>query len=313
MIVSVSRRTDIPAFYSQWLMNRLAAGFAMTRNPFNAKQVSRIELTPEAVSLLVFWTRNPLPLLPHLPDLDAMGYRYYFHVTLTGYPKALESATLRPAKAIDAFCQLAAAIGPQKVIWRYDPVLLCSALPVEAHIDRFARLARALEGSTQRVVVSLADLYAKSVRNLTTLPGFSFSDIAADHAALGRLLPELQRIAASHGIRIQGCAEDPALDKLGLPAGKCIDEALIRELFGLELAARRDKGQRLHCGCIRSVDIGAYESCLHGCRYCYATTDPQLARRNYLHHNPLSPFLLGEPDADTLAWLAEEEAQGRLF
>ena len=292
MIVSVSRRTDIPAFYSQWFMNRLAAGFAMTRNPFNARQISRIDLTPEAVSLLVFWTRNPLPLLPYLSQLDAMGYRYYFHVTLTGYPKALESATLRPAKAIDAFCQLAQAIGPHKVIWRYDPVLLCSALPVEAHIDRFARLARALAGSTQRVVVSLADLYAKSVRNLTTLPGFSFSDIAADHAALGRLLPELQRIAASHGISIQGCAEDPALGELGLPAGKCIDEALIRELFGLELDARRDKGQRLHCGCIRSVDIVAYESCLHGCRYCYATSRHEQALQNYRRHDPDSPFLL---------------------
>ena len=264
----------------------------MTRNPFNARQVSRIELTPEAVSLLVFWTRNPLPLLPYLRQLDAMGYRYYFHVTLTGYPKALESATLRPAKAIDAFCQLAQAIGPHKVIWRYDPVLLCSALPVEAHIDRFARLAKALAGSTQRVVVSLADLYAKSVRNLTTLPGFSFADIATDHAALGRLLPELQRIAASHGMNIQGCAEDPALGELGLPAGKCIDEALIRELFGLELDARRDKGQRLHCGCIRSVDIGAYESCLHGCRYCYATSRHEQALQNYRRHDPDSPFLL---------------------
>lgn len=311
MIISASRRTDIPAFYAKWWMERVRAGFLLTRNPYNAQQIRRVSLLPAEVDLIVFWSRNPQPLLRHLPELDSLGYRYYFHLTLTDYPRALESATPPVEQAVASFQQLARRIGSERVIWRYDPILVCNWLSIADHLRAFERLAAQLAGHTRRVVVSLADLYPRVARNLRQIAGLELHPLS--EAELAQLASGLVQIAQRHGMAIFSCAETLPLAQWGIARGKCIDEALIQRLFGLTLSGQKDRGQREACLCIKSVDIGSYQSCLHGCHYCYATTDPQLARRHYLHHNPLSPFLLGEPDADTLAWLAEEEAQGRLF
>ena len=311
MIISASRRTDIPAFYAKWWMERVRAGFLLTRNPYNAQQIRRVSLLPADVDLIVFWTRQPQPLLRYLSELDELGYRYYFHVTITGYPSWLESATPPVAQAVASFQQLARTLGPERVIWRYDPILLCNGLSIADHLRRFERLATQLAGSTQRVVISLADLYPRVLRELQKIAGLELHPpLQPDE--LAHLACGLVQIARRHGMTLFSCAETLPLEQWGIARGKCIDEVLIQTLFGFSLPGRKDSGQREACLCIKSMDIGSYQSCLHGCHYCYATTDPRRARHNFLSHNPLSPFLLGEADAKTLAWLADE-SQGRLF
>ncbi|WHP30271.1 DUF1848 domain-containing protein [Trabulsiella odontotermitis] len=294
MIISASRRTDIPAFYSEWLMNRIRAGFLLTRNPFNYHQVSRVSLLPEDVDAIVFWTRNPTKLLPYLDELTELGHRFYFQFTITGYPRVLEAKTLNPHKAIDVFKQLSAKVGADKVIWRYDPILFSNMLPFDEHLRLFSKLAGELEGHTRRVVISFADFYQKTEKNLKTVDSLIYSDITHNHELCLSLSQKMAEIARQHGLAIYSCAEDVDLAMQGILHGKCIDDALINTLFGLSLANGKDPGQREACGCVKSIDIGAYNTCLHGCKYCYATFNHNLANSNFKKHDPQSPFLLGD-------------------
>jgi len=296
MIISASRRTDIPAFYSEWFMNRIRAGFLLTRNPFNYNQISRVSLLPEDVDAIVFWTRNPTKLIPHIDELLQGGYRFYFQFTITGYPRALDTKTLNPHKALDVFKRLAEKIGKDKVIWRYDPILLSNLLPIEEHVRLFSKLARELEGHTHRVVISFADLYQKTEKNLNTVDLLAYSDITQNQSLCLLLAEKLAAIAYQHGLSIFSCAEDIDLVQNGIQHGKCIDESLINKLFGLQLASSKDTGQREACGCVKSIDIGVYNTCLHGCKYCYATFNNSQANENYKKHDPQSPFLLGKAD-----------------
>ncbi len=296
MIISASRRTDIPAFYSDWLMNRVRAGFVMTRNPFNAQQVKHVSLLPEDVDVLVFWTRNPAKLLPHMDELNERGFRSYFNFTLTGYPRALERKTPHPAKAIELFQQLAERVGPEKVIWRYDPILLCNLLPLEEHLRLFSKIAAGLEGSTQRVVISLSDFYAKTQRNLNAIEGLVYEDLKEKPDQALQLACQMKDIAHQYGMGIQACAEEFDLTPAGIQPGKCIDDALIHKLFDIRLSPKKDTGQRAACGCIKSVDIGQYNSCLHGCQYCYATYNDKQVRRNHARHDVDSAFLIGNEE-----------------
>ncbi|KNC91733.1 DUF1848 domain-containing protein [Trabulsiella odontotermitis] len=296
MIISASRRTDIPAFYSEWLMNRIRAGFLLTRNPFNYHQVSRVSLLPEDVDAIVFWTRNPTKLLPYLDELTELGHRFYFQFTITGYPRALEAKTLNPHKALDVFKQLSAKVGADKVIWRYDPILFSNMLPFDEHLRLFSKLAGELEGHTRRVVISFADFYQKTEKNLKTVDTLVYSDITHNHELCLSLSQKMADIARQHDLAIYSCAEDVDLATQGIQHGKCIDEALINNLFGLLLANNKDPGQREACGCVKSVDIGVYNTCLHGCKYCYATFNHSQANTNFKKHDPHSPFLLGNAE-----------------
>jgi len=293
MLISASRRTDIPAFYADWFMNRLEAGFVLTRNPFNSSQIRRVELRPDAVEAIVFWTRNPTRLLPYLDRIDALGYRYYFQFTLTGYPRALERATPALPRAIRVFRHLSERLGPKRVIWRFDPILLTNLTPPAELLRLFAFLARALEGHTRRVVISFADLTPRITANLRKVPELTWQEITDQPVQLFELAARLAEQARAHGMQIQTCAEPLELGQLGITRGKCIDEVLLGELFDLRLSPAKDPGQREACCCIRSVDIGAYDSCPHGCIYCYASTRQQATLANYRRHDPLSPFLVG--------------------
>jgi len=294
MLISASRRTDIPAFYADWFMNRLEAGFVLTRNPFNSRQIRRVELRPDAVEAIVFWTRNPTRLLPYLDRIDALGYRYYFQFTLTGYPRALERATPALPRAIRVFRHLSERLGPKRVIWRFDPILLTNLTPPAELLRLFAFLARALAGHTRRVVISFADLPPRITANLRKVPELTWQDITDQPAPLLELAARLAELARAHGMQIQTCAEPLELGQFGIARGKCIDEALLAELFDLRLSPAKDPGQREACRCIRSVDIGAYDSCPHGCIYCYASTRQKATLANYRRHDPLSPFLIGD-------------------
>ena len=295
MIISASRRTDIPAFYAEWLMNHIRAGFCQTANPFNPAQVARISLLPQDVEAIVFWTRYPRPLLPYLAELDERGYRYYFQFTLTGYPRELEPRLPERSILIQSFRDLASHVGAQRVIWRYDPIVLSSITDIPFHERNFAELAEALSGLTRRVVVSLLDPYTKNRRRLRKLAesGVVVQDIQEIDDRLGGLLCSLAGLARTHGLEITSCAEPWDLRPYGIAPGKCVDDEYIARVLGVVVTHAKDRAQRPACGCVQSKDIGAYDSCRYGCVYCYATSDrvdPDAVRARY---DPDALFLTG--------------------
>lgn len=313
MIISASRRTDIPAFYTPWLLNRIRQGFLLTRNPFNANQISRVSLEPKDVDAIVFWTRNPSKLAPHLRELDELGHRYYFQYTITGYPRAIEGAVPKPHDAIKTFRSLSDTIGPDKVIWRYDPILLSNLVTIEEHKRLFSKIAILLEGSTKRVVISFSDFYKKTERNLKNVENLICSDITSDIPMLLELSKYMADTAAKHGMEIKSCAEQVDTASAGISHGKCIDEGLIQDVFGVTLSSEKDKGQREECGCVKSIDIGVYNTCLHECAYCYATHNKKAAINNKRKHDPESPFLIGGTEDIDKSLLIPGNAQGSLF
>ncbi len=295
MIISASRRTDIPAFYAPWFMNRIRAGFCTVPNPFNRNQVSRISLLPEDVDVIVFWTRNARPLLDHLTELDERGYRYYVQYTILDNPRLVDQKTPPVAQAIATFQALAAHVGPQRVIWRYDPIVLGEQTNAAFHLDRYAWIAARLSGCTTRSVISVLDRYKKAESRLRSVAvqGIALLEEPVERwPGLAPLLTGLVQIAAGHGMEIVSCAEEIDLARHGVRPGKCIDDDYIHTAFGLRVGGAKDPGQRAACGCVASRDIGMYDSCLFGCQYCYATSSFARARTNHAAHDPLASSLL---------------------
>jgi hypothetical protein len=286
VIVSISRRTDVPAFYTPWLMNRVRAGWCEVVNPFNPNQVRTVSLRPDDVDVLVFWTRFSAPLQPHLQDLEARGFRIVFLYTLTGYSISIEPGLPTLDRLLPDFITLSDRIGPDRIAWRYDPVLLTSLMTPEWHRDHFAGLAKRLAGHTYRVITSRTDFYRKTRSRLAEVTDQTILEAERDES--GELLTDLTRIALDHGMTLQTCAESGSWAR---QAGKCIDDRWLNTLWNLSLSSTADPGQRKACHCIKSVDIGAYNSCLFGCRYCYATSSPERAWQIYKAHDPTVPQL----------------------
>jgi hypothetical protein len=289
MIVSASYRTDIPAFYTRWLMARLAAGFCRVQNPYGGGSYE-VSLRPGAVAGFVFWTRNLGPLLPLL---GAVGVRAPFMVqlTLTGYPRALEEGVIEPGAATDQLRALRQRWGSRAGVWRYDPVVLTSLTPPAWHRANFARLAAALTGLVDEVVLSFVQPYRKTARNLDAAAGrhgFVWQD--PPEGEKRALLAELAAIAAAHGMTASLCAQ-PELMAPGLAEARCIDAERLSDLAGRPIAAR-EKGNRVGCRCAESRDIGAYDSCAQGCAYCYAVSSPAAARRRLKAHDPAGDSLV---------------------
>jgi DNA repair photolyase len=281
MIISASRRTDIPAFYSDWFMRRLRAGFVDVVNPFNFHQIRPVDLKPESVDAIVFWTRNARPMLKYLPEMDRAGYRYYFLYTITGYPKELEENLPPIQNAIDTFQRLSEAVGPQRVIWRYDPIVISSITGPDYHRENFEKIAAALSGHTGRVIVSFVDMYKKVERRLKRISendGISFT--SPESQQIINLSNDLKMTADSCGLEIRSCAEEIDLVSSGIKPGKCIDDDLINSSFGLNFPYRKDPHQRKACRCTASVDIGAYDNCGYRCVYCYANSSFEKAAAN---------------------------------
>ena len=289
MIVSASRRTDLPAFYSDWFMNRVRAGFCEVPNPVRPDQVARVSLAPEDVEALVFWTRNPRPLMRHLDELDRRGLRFLFLFTLLGHPRALDPHGPSADSAVETFRRLADRLGPARVVWRYDPLVLSQATDPDWHRRQFAHLAGRLRGFTRRCKLSLVDRYAKMAPRMRALEG---TPHAFDEGpAPAGLLEDLAGLARENGILLESCAETEDLASRGIPAGRCIDPDLLFEVFGIEVPRRKDPGQRPSCGCAVSRDIGMYDTCRFGCAYCYAVRDFAAARRHHARHDPQGPRL----------------------
>lgn len=287
MILSVSRRTDIPNYYGEWFMRRLEEGVVYVKNPMNSHQVSRVRLSPEVIDCIVFWTKNPKNFMPYLDRLSP--YPYYFQFTLTGYGTDMEPGVPdKFGEMIPLFQELSRRIGKERVVWRYDPILLSSRYTEKYHGRIFAEMAARLEGYTQRAVISFLDLYGKTKRNLA---GIVEEEI--DRETMMRMAAHLAVIAEKHGIVLQACGEKENLSAVGVEAASCVDRELIETITGYRLKGRKDKNQRTACGCLESIDIGAYDTCRNGCRYCYANLTDQRIRIRTKCYDIHSPLLCG--------------------
>lgn len=294
MIISASRRTDIPAFYSKWFINRIREGHCTVPNPFNKNQISHISLGPNDVEVIVFWTRNPQPLIPYLKELDQRGYLYYFQFGIMNNPRLIDTNVLPLSSSLKIFQELSDFVGPEKVVWRYDPIVISNITGIEFHISTYRKIAEALRGYTYRSVISILDLYPKLNKRLNILKekGVEIIDCNED---FGRghdgLMNSLAGIANENKMEIVSCAEELDLMKYNIRPGKCIDDDYIERVFGIDVIHKKDPSQRKACGCVVSKDIGMYNTCLFGCQYCYATNNFEQAKKLYKDHNPNSPSL----------------------
>lgn len=249
MIISASRRTDIPNYYSEWFYNRIKEGFLYVRNPMNAHQISEIKITPEIVDCIVFWTKNPLPMMSRLDELK--DYPYYFQFTLTGYGKDVEAnLPNKKTEMIPVFQKLAKKIGKEKVIWRYDPIFFSDRYTKEYHLKAFQSIAEALRGYTEKCVISFVDIYPKNKTNMNRL---SSHEVKEDE--LRAFAKKLSRIAEENHMKIGSCAEKIDLDDCGIVHNCCIDRELIEKIIGCKLKVGKDKNQRMECGCVEFCHI----------------------------------------------------------
>ncbi len=289
MILSASRRTDIPAYYSEWFINRLKAGYVLTRNPMNHAQVSRILLSPERINCIVFWTKDPVNMLEKLSMLDRMGYRYYFQFTLTPYGREIERNLREKQDIIDTFKRLSEMIGKDRVLWRYDPVIINRSLTLSYHEEMFSQLCRQLQGYTDICTISFVDIYYKISKAavsdfITEITEEQMQQIAASFAAT----------AGNYTIEVRACSETVDLSAFGIMPASCIDRETIERICGYPIKEKKDKSQRSGCGCLQSVDIGVYNTCRNGCIYCYANHSDSSIQNNVIKHNPSSEIMIGE-------------------
>ena len=288
MIISASRRTDIPAFYSEWFITRLKERQFLIPNPFNPKQVSTIVFSPGQVECIVFWTKNPAPLLGHLEKIDTLGYLYYFQFTVTAYDRKIEKNLPPKEVIIQAFKRLSDRIGPDRVIWRYDPVLMTQTIDNGYHREMFAHMAHTLRGYTYTCITSFIDMYKKCKKNMR-----SINTITMDKQQKHSLLCHLKETAEDNGMTLRTCAEEGTYDDVGVLPAKCIDDALISRILGEDIAVPKDISQREKCRCVESIDIGAYNTCTHHCLYCYANHSQDVVRKNIDKHDVNGPLLVG--------------------
>ncbi len=297
MIISASRRTDIPAFYTEWFMNRMKDGYVIVRNPMNYNQLSRVCLTADLVDCIVFWTKDPRPMIPRLTELS--DYTFYFQFTLTAYGRDVEkNLPDKKSVLIPAFRELSRLIGPERVIWRYDPILITSRYSEAYHLKAFREIAEALSGYTEKCVFSFVDSYARNQKALKAL-GIQ----AQTNDAMRRMAKKMRDIAAENHMRIATCAERINLEDLGIDHNACVDKQLIERLTGGTIKNTKknskDQGQRGDCRCMPSKEIGAHNTCGHGCVYCYANFSPESVKKSMALYDPNSPILcdkIGEND-----------------
>lgn len=287
MIISASRRTDLPAFFSTWFFNRIKEGFVMVRNPYNRHQVSKITLSPQLVDCFVFWTKNPGNMIAKLEELR--DYSYYFLYTLTPYDKDIETNLPSKKTLISTFITLSQKIGRNKVIWRYDPILFTDKIDQNYHFNKFEELAAKLSGHTSTCIFSFLDLYQKTIKNMQHIKIYQPTDNEKFE-----LINGFSKIAQKYKIKLQTCAEKTDFSKLNIIQGSCINRNLISEIKGKTLIIPADKNQRKECNCCESIDIGAYNTCQNYCSYCYANYNKEIVEKNFHLHDPKSPLLIGK-------------------
>lgn len=305
MVISASRKTDIPAFYGDWLLGRLNEGFCVMRNSFT-RQPKRVSLAREDVDAFVFWTKNPKPFMPALSEIARRGFPFYFHVTVTGYGPPMERSVASWESVMDCCRSIASKYGPRTVAWRYDPIVITETMTPSWHVDIFARLADAFVGISDEVATSFVEPYRKVLTNLDRLSastGIRWLDPALEikHG----LVRQLSESANERGMLLRVCSQPKVAD--GLPEGCCIDPVRLSDV-GAAGFSSRSAPTRTGCHCIQSIDIGEYDTCPQGCAYCYANRDQETAARNLKEHDRTSPCLDG-----SLQMKQESNAQLRLI
>ena len=291
MILNTGQRTDIPAFYPKWLANRIKVGFVCVRNPYNPVQVSRYIINPEVVDVIGFCTKNPQPFFPYL-DL-VKDYGQFWYVTITPYGKDIEPHVPDKMQVIESFKYLSERVGLNSIGWRYDPIFVTDKYTMEYHLEAFEEMASLLEGYTKVVVISFIDLYEKVKRNFLEVRIVP----EKDRLLIGKVII---KIAGKHGMIVKPCGEGNFLEKYGADCRGCMTIADYERAIGERLDAPKLKSPRSECACYLTCDIGAYDTCGHLCRYCYANNDIRQVKINMEYHDDNSPFLVGNYRPDDI-------------
>ena len=284
MIINTGQRTDIPAFYAEWFANRLREGVVCVRNPYNPSQVSRYRLDPTVVDVIGFCTKNPAPMFPYMDLLK--DYGQYWFMTITPYGRDMEPNVPDKHRLLEDFKRLSEQVGVNAIGWRYDPILLSERYTTAYHLRAFETMASALEGYTQTAVISFIDLYPKVRHNFPEAREVR----AEERIRLGKALIE---IASAHGMIVKPCAEGDELAPYGADCSGCMRLGDYEKAIGKKLSAPKRKGARAGCACYLACDIGAYNTCKHLCKYCYANAEPTRVLTQSRLHDPRSPFLIG--------------------
>ncbi len=284
MIINTGMRTDIPAFYAEWFANRLKAGFVLVRNPYDFHSVTRYRLTPDVVDLIGFCTKNPAPMLAHMDLLKPYGQ--YWFVTVTPYGKEIEPRVPDKRDVLESFKRLSDMVGPDRIGWRYDPIWISERYSVGRHVRAFEYIARELSGRTRTAVISFIDLYEKTRRNFPEAARVT----AEQRLALGKSFAE---IADRYGMTLRPCGEGDELARFGADCGGCMTAEIYEKALSRRLKIPKTAPARKECACYLGGDIGAYNTCGHLCRYCYANDDADTVRKNMVAHDPESPLLIG--------------------
>ncbi|MCU0913703.1 MAG: DUF1848 family protein [Planctomycetes bacterium] len=301
-IISLSRRTDIPAFYADWFLRRVQEGFAGVVSPYGRSRYL-VSLEPQAVDCFVFWSKDFTPFIPHLNTLDRLGYRFYFNYTLTGLPAVFESHVDKEA-ALKTLEYLSTRYSPRHINWRFDPIILSSITGPDFWLDAFERLAARLAGRVERCYFSFVTAYEKVRHNFLQLLLHDGIGILQPHPEEKIALADrLAAIGQRYGIRMYSCCGDYLLSDW-VQKAHCIDGGIIEQLFFPQGLQYQQKPTRRECGCTESIDLGTYDTCPHGCVYCYANASREVAGRAFQRHDPDAAFL-GFDKTRSDAWVAE--------
>lgn len=299
MILFVSGRCDIPAFYSTWFFNRLQEGYVDVRNPFNSHQISRIYLNERNIDCILFCTKNPIPMMSRL---DEITFPYQFQITLTPYHQDIEEHVPSKKEIINAIKGLSLRLGRERVIVRYDPILLTPKYTVEYHQRAFDKLISQLEGYVNTVIISFVDMYKNTAENQKRMQLQKMRE--QDMLEIGRVLGT---VAERYAVHIQTCAEDIDLSSFHIHKGLCMDRKVLEKLVQHSLDHIQGKSVRSTCGCMPSVDIGDYNCCPHGCRYCYANYNEKQIEERMKLHDPKSSVLLGHLNEEDHITIREDK------
>lgn len=290
MILNTGNRTDIPAYYSEWFYNRIREGYVLTRNPYNPNQIMRYRLHPDVVDCISFCTKNPEPMLDRMEEI--VDFKQMWHVTITPYGKDIEPQVPDKERVMESFKRLSGIVGLNCISWRYDPIFITGTYSLDFHIQTFEQMAENLSGYTDNCVISFIDLYAKTKRNFQGVREVSEKDRIT-------LAKEFVRIGKQYGIEIRSCCEGTALAQYGVNVSGCMTKPVIERAIGTSLdMAKPQKAAREDCACLLGNDIGTYNTCGHGCLYCYANYDQKTVEQNMRQHDPKSPLLIGNVTAD---------------
>lgn len=285
MIINTGCRTDIPAYFSKWFYNRIKEGYVLVRNPYYPNQILRYKLTKEAVDCLIFCTKNPYPMLGRIKEISE--FNQFWFVTITPYEKDIEPNVPDKGRVMEAFKQLSEIVGINCISWRYDPIFIYEKYSLDFHLKSFEKMAKDLCGYVDNCVISFIDLYAKTRQNFPEVREVT----KEEQMTIGKVFAEIGR---EYGIRIRTCCEGTELAQYGVDISGCMTKSVIEKAVGCELDVPKSrKSTRQACDCLIGNDIGMYNTCGHGCVYCYANYNQQTVQQNLKHHNPESPFLIG--------------------